>query len=171
MNIHNCPLQNHKGAYQAHIHVDIPRAKYCRYGQVSMNNNTSRWCLACVLHLNFMPSSLGFTSCATMRFHQTPRFCDLPLTWKLGQSTRQQSTIMLELHVWGPGFGLPSIDPHCLAAIAYLQQAIPKGKWQLIASSDASLSPSSMQFLRSHDVVADGTMQMSCQHYVTARSG
>jgi hypothetical protein len=51
---------------------------------------------------------------------------------------------MLELHVWGPAFGLPSIDAHCLAAIAYLQQAVPRGKWQLIASSDPSLSPTSI---------------------------
>jgi sorting and assembly machinery component 37 len=51
---------------------------------------------------------------------------------------------MLELHVWGPAFGLPSIDAHCLAAIAYLQQAVPRGKWQLMASSDPSLSPTSI---------------------------
>jgi hypothetical protein len=51
--------------------------------------------------------------------------------------------IMLELHVWGPAFGLPSIDAHCLAAIAYLQQAVPRGKWQLIATSDPALSPTS----------------------------
>jgi sorting and assembly machinery component 37 len=50
---------------------------------------------------------------------------------------------MLELHVWGPAFGLPSIDAHCLAAIAYLQQAVPRGKWQLVASSDPALSPTS----------------------------
>ncbi|KAG0645512.1 outer membrane import complex 1 [Hyphodiscus hymeniophilus] len=45
----------------------------------------------------------------------------------------------LELHVWGPAFSLPSIDAHCLAAIAYLQQAVPRGEWQLIASSDPAL--------------------------------
>ncbi|KAI9055087.1 hypothetical protein LZ554_000052 [Drepanopeziza brunnea f. sp. 'monogermtubi'] len=48
---------------------------------------------------------------------------------------------MLELHVWGPAFGLPSIDAHCLAAIAYLQQAVPRTEWQLIATSDPALSP------------------------------
>ncbi|KAE9366759.1 hypothetical protein N431DRAFT_495164 [Stipitochalara longipes BDJ] len=48
---------------------------------------------------------------------------------------------MIELHVWGPGFGLPSLDAHCLAAIAYLQQAVPRGKWQLIASCNPALSP------------------------------
>ncbi|RDW75817.1 hypothetical protein BP5796_06638 [Coleophoma crateriformis] len=47
----------------------------------------------------------------------------------------------LELHVWGPAFGLPSVDAHCLAAIAYLQHAVPRGKWRLIASSNPALSP------------------------------
>ncbi|KAI5846679.1 outer mitochondrial membrane transport complex protein-domain-containing protein [Tricharina praecox] len=49
---------------------------------------------------------------------------------------------MLTLHVWGPGFGLPSIDPHCLSAIAYLQLAVPRGEWQIIPSSNPHLSPS-----------------------------
>ena len=52
---------------------------------------------------------------------------------------------MLELHVWGPAFGLPSLAAHCLAAIAYLQQAVPRGKWQLIASCNPALSPTSMR--------------------------
>jgi sorting and assembly machinery component 37 len=51
--------------------------------------------------------------------------------------------MVLELHVWGPGFSLASIDPHCLAAIAYLQQAVPRGKWTLVATGDPSLSPTS----------------------------
>jgi sorting and assembly machinery component 37 len=41
---------------------------------------------------------------------------------------------MLELHVLGPAFSLPSIDAHCLAAVAYLSQAVPKDSWRLIAS-------------------------------------
>ncbi|OXV08555.1 hypothetical protein Egran_03683 [Elaphomyces granulatus] len=48
---------------------------------------------------------------------------------------------MLELHVWGPAFFLPSIDPQCLATIAYFVQAVPKEAWVLVASSDPSLSP------------------------------
>ena len=48
--------------------------------------------------------------------------------------------MVLELHVWGPAFTLPSIDAHCLAAIAYFSQALPRGEWQLIASSP-SLNP------------------------------
>jgi sorting and assembly machinery component 37 len=46
-----------------------------------------------------------------------------------------------ELHVWGPGFNLPSIDPTCLGAIAYLRTCLSRGSWALIASSDPSLNP------------------------------
>ncbi|KAL8813963.1 MAG: hypothetical protein Q9223_006782 [Gallowayella weberi] len=48
---------------------------------------------------------------------------------------------MLQLHVWGPAFNLPSIDPQCLAAIAYLSQAVPQSEWELVPSSDPTLSP------------------------------
>lgn len=63
---------------------------------------------------------------------------------------------MLELHIWGPAFGLPSIDPQCLAAVAYLSLALgnhngengDNGKsgeeWVLIADSDPSAVPTSM---------------------------
>jgi sorting and assembly machinery component 37 len=47
----------------------------------------------------------------------------------------------IELHVYGPGFSLPSIDPQCLSAIAYLSQAVPRGEWSLIASGDPAVSP------------------------------
>ncbi|KAK6582787.1 hypothetical protein PZA11_005195 [Diplocarpon coronariae] len=64
---------------------------------------------------------------------------------------------MIELHIWGPAFGLPSIDPHCLAAIAYLQQAVPRGKWQLVASSDPALSPiNALPALRNGDIIVGG---------------
>ncbi|KPI45590.1 Metaxin-like protein [Cyphellophora attinorum] len=46
-----------------------------------------------------------------------------------------------ELHVWGPGFGLPSIDPTCLGAIAYLRTCLPRDSWALVATSDSSLNP------------------------------
>jgi sorting and assembly machinery component 37 len=52
----------------------------------------------------------------------------------------------LELHVWGPAFGLPSIDAECLAAIAYLRHCLGDGEWVLVASSDTSVSPTSMFF-------------------------
>ncbi|PYI05815.1 mitochondrial import receptor subunit [Aspergillus sclerotiicarbonarius CBS 121057] len=49
--------------------------------------------------------------------------------------------MVLELHVWGPAFSLPSIDAQCLAAIAYLSLTVPKDAWVLVASSDPSVSP------------------------------
>ena len=52
-----------------------------------------------------------------------------------------------ELHVWGPAFGLASIDAECLAAIAYLSAALPKGEWTLIPSSDTTTSPSRISLL------------------------
>ena len=51
---------------------------------------------------------------------------------------------MLDLHVWGQAFGLASIDPECLAIIAYLHNALPGSEWRLIPSNDPSVSPSSM---------------------------
>ncbi|KAJ5724179.1 hypothetical protein N7488_002214, partial [Penicillium malachiteum] len=47
----------------------------------------------------------------------------------------------LQLHVWGPAFSLPSIEAQCLAAIAYCSLALPKDSWELVASSDPSVSP------------------------------
>ncbi|KAI1774555.1 Tom37 C-terminal domain-containing protein [Hypoxylon cercidicola] len=47
----------------------------------------------------------------------------------------------LELHVWGPAFGLDSIDPECLGAIACFRRFIPREDWTLIASNDAAVSP------------------------------
>lgn len=56
-------------------------------------------------------------------------------------SLHAQTTMVLQLHVWGPAFALPSIDAQCLAAIAYCSVALPKDSWELIASSDPSVSP------------------------------
>lgn len=47
----------------------------------------------------------------------------------------------LELHVWGPGFGLPSIDAECLGAVAYLRHCLPKGEWVVVANSDTKACP------------------------------
>lgn len=52
--------------------------------------------------------------------------------------------MLLELHIWGPAFSLPSIDPECLAAVAYCTHAVPRGEWVLVASSDPGLSPTSV---------------------------
>ncbi|KAK2767707.1 hypothetical protein FQN54_003865 [Arachnomyces sp. PD_36] len=50
--------------------------------------------------------------------------------------------MVLELHVWGPAFSLPSIDPQCLATIAYFKEAgVPRDQWVLVATSDPSVSP------------------------------
>ncbi|KAL1957261.1 hypothetical protein VTO42DRAFT_6167 [Malbranchea cinnamomea] len=60
--------------------------------------------------------------------------------------------MVLELHIWGPAFGLPSLDPQCLAAIAYFAFALPskssstqgatgREDWVLIASSDPLAVP------------------------------
>ncbi len=48
--------------------------------------------------------------------------------------------MVLEFHVYGPGFSLPSIDAQCLATIAYVSQCVPRDQWRLIASS-AELNP------------------------------
>ncbi|RYP74015.1 hypothetical protein DL770_007678 [Monosporascus sp. CRB-9-2] len=49
--------------------------------------------------------------------------------------------MVLELHVWGPAFGLSSIDPECLAAIAYFAYVVPREDWALSASNDVSVCP------------------------------
>ena len=47
----------------------------------------------------------------------------------------------LELHIYGSAFSLPSIDPHCLAAIAYLRSVLPSSEWNVIPCSDPTLMP------------------------------
>jgi hypothetical protein len=47
--------------------------------------------------------------------------------------------MVLELHVWGPAFGLPSIEPECIATIAYCQRVIPKGEWSLVAEHNPTV--------------------------------
>ncbi|KAM0260823.1 hypothetical protein ACHAQJ_002590 [Trichoderma viride] len=58
---------------------------------------------------------------------------------------------MLDLHVWGPAFGLPSIDAECLAIITYLHNALPDSSWRLIPSNDPSASPSNLLPALNHD--------------------
>ncbi|KAF2022010.1 hypothetical protein BU24DRAFT_470965 [Aaosphaeria arxii CBS 175.79] len=45
----------------------------------------------------------------------------------------------LELHVWGPAFGLPSIDAECIAAVGYLNSTVPREDWRLVANHDTAL--------------------------------
>lgn len=47
--------------------------------------------------------------------------------------------MVLELHVWGPAFDLPSIEPECIATVAYCQRVIPKGDWTLVAEHDPTV--------------------------------
>lgn len=58
--------------------------------------------------------------------------------------THVYATMALELHIWGPAFGLPSIDCECNAAVAYLHHALtPRSiEWILVPSHDTSISPS-----------------------------
>ncbi|CAK7206426.1 hypothetical protein SEUCBS139899_009220 [Sporothrix eucalyptigena] len=53
----------------------------------------------------------------------------------------------LELHIWGAAFGLPSIDPECLAAVAYLSVAAPQGEWTAVATSPSAV-PHTLPALR-----------------------
>ncbi|KAF7537625.1 hypothetical protein G7Z17_g12824 [Cylindrodendrum hubeiense] len=58
---------------------------------------------------------------------------------------------MLELHVWGSAFGLPSFDPECLALITYLHNSLPAPDWRLVPSNDPSISPSNTLPTLHHD--------------------
>ncbi|PHH67807.1 hypothetical protein CDD80_499 [Ophiocordyceps camponoti-rufipedis] len=67
----------------------------------------------------------------------------------------------MELHVWGPAFGLASVDAECLAAIAYLGCAVGRGGWRLVASSDPSRSPHHhLPSLHHHGVWVSGYAQI-----------
>ncbi|KAI1153187.1 Tom37 C-terminal domain-containing protein [Nemania diffusa] len=66
-----------------------------------------------------------------------------------------------QLHVWGTAFGLESIDPECLAAIAAFRHIFPSDGWSLIASNDASLSPDhTLPALFHHDTWISGYMNI-----------
>jgi sorting and assembly machinery component 37 len=51
--------------------------------------------------------------------------------------------MVLELHIWGPAFNNASINPECLAAVAYFSKAVPRDEWVLIAGNDIEISPTS----------------------------
>ncbi|KAH8883640.1 hypothetical protein GQ53DRAFT_699113 [Thozetella sp. PMI_491] len=55
----------------------------------------------------------------------------------------------LELHVWGPAFGLPSIDVESLAAIAYLKQSLQPEAYRLVQNSPSGVPTHSLPAL--HD--------------------
>jgi len=60
---------------------------------------------------------------------------------------------MLELHIWGSAFGLPSIDPECLALVTYLNKAAPKSSYRIVASNDPAVSQSNQLPALNHDGV------------------
>ena len=47
-------------------------------------------------------------------------------------TTLPDDTEPLMLHVLPPALGLPSSDADCLAAILYLQHALPRARWALV---------------------------------------
>lgn len=59
----------------------------------------------------------------------------------------QSSHAMFKLHIWGPAFNLPSIDPECIAAIALLNDVLAYDEWLLVIDHDPSASPSSTSLL------------------------
>ncbi|KAM3553840.1 hypothetical protein MY1884_006450 [Beauveria asiatica] len=61
---------------------------------------------------------------------------------------------MLELHVWGPVSGAPSIDAECIAAITYLHNAARDSQgYRILPSNDTSVSPSGLLPALNHDGV------------------
>ncbi|KAK3693488.1 Tom37 C-terminal domain-containing protein [Podospora appendiculata] len=77
---------------------------------------------------------------------------------------------MLELHVWGPAFGLASIDAECLATIAYFAQTKPSADYQLIQSSPSAVPTHHLPAL--HDTATDIwiTSYASITGYLSSRS-
>lgn len=59
----------------------------------------------------------------------------------------QRSMHTLELHIWGPAFGLPSLHAECIAAVAFLKRVLQPEDWVVIPSYDTSSSPSSLSHL------------------------
>ena len=55
--------------------------------------------------------------------------------------------MVLELHTWGPAFGLPSIEAQSLATIAYFIQSVPPSEWRLIPSGDPTVGPTSLHLV------------------------
>lgn len=47
--------------------------------------------------------------------------------------------MVLRLHVWGPAFGLASLDADCLATITYFAFAVPASEWELVATSPSAV--------------------------------
>ncbi|OAL56606.1 hypothetical protein IQ07DRAFT_554681 [Pyrenochaeta sp. DS3sAY3a] len=65
--------------------------------------------------------------------------------------------MVLELHIWGPAFGLPSIEPECIATVAYCQRVIPDGQWALVADHNPSVGSTESLPILFDDGVATAT--------------
>ena len=74
----------------------------------------------------------------------------------------------LDLHVWGPAFGLPSIDPECIATITYCQRVVPEGQWSLVASYDKSVGLTGVLHENTTASTAADMQQKACRFYLTA---
>ncbi|KAI6374797.1 hypothetical protein MCOR25_003061 [Pyricularia grisea] len=61
---------------------------------------------------------------------------------------------LLRLYVWGPAFGLPSLDAECLATIAYFQQNVRQGDYEIVASSPSAVPTNHLPAL--HDTITNG---------------
>ncbi len=78
--------------------------------------------------------------------------------------------MVLELHILGPAFSLPSIDAQCIAAVTYLTQAVPRGEWVLIASGEKGGSPTGeLPALKNENVWIGGFRNIV--DYITQFSG
>jgi hypothetical protein len=56
----------------------------------------------------------------------------------------------VELHIWGEGLGLPSLDAECIAVVAYLihtSEKKPNLNWTIIPNYDTSISPNGTHLL------------------------
>lgn len=55
--------------------------------------------------------------------------------------------VLFRLHVWGPAFGLASIDAECLATITYLANALQGDQWEIVATSPSGVPTHSLPAL------------------------
>ncbi|POS78889.1 topogenesis of outer membrane beta barrel protein 37 [Diaporthe helianthi] len=55
--------------------------------------------------------------------------------------------VLFRLHVWGPAFGLASIDAESLATIAYLANALQGDQWEIVATSPSGVPTHSLPAL------------------------
>ncbi|KAF2756257.1 hypothetical protein EJ05DRAFT_95519 [Pseudovirgaria hyperparasitica] len=69
--------------------------------------------------------------------------------------------MVLELHVWGPAFGLPSIDAECIATAAFLNCTLTDEDWTISAAHDPASSPT-----KSFPALKDGDQWIGGYHAI-----